>query len=83
MRLPNRSSTELQLQPHSGRTLHEPYLRTTARPAVSELGLSARADDKVIRVARTIADMESEPKIEPQHIEEAIQYRMLDRDVFN
>jgi len=37
----------------------------------------------VHRVARTIADMESEPKIEPQHIEEAIQYRMLDRDVFN
>jgi predicted ATP-dependent protease len=53
------------------------------RTAVSELGLSARAHDKVIRVARTIADMESEPKIEPQHIEEAIQYRMLDRDVFN
>ena len=53
------------------------------RTAVSELGLSARAHDKVIRVARTIADMESEAKIEPQHIEEAIQYRMLDRDVFN
>jgi magnesium chelatase family protein len=53
------------------------------RTAVSELGLSARAHDKVIRVARTIADMESEPKIEPQHIEEAIQYRMLDRDVFH
>ncbi|MCE2783310.1 MAG: hypothetical protein LW699_00340 [Pirellula sp.] len=54
-----------------------------ARSAVSELGLSARTHDKVIRVARTIADMESEAKIEPQHIEEAIQYRMLDRDVFN
>jgi predicted ATPase with chaperone activity len=83
MWLPNRSSPKQQLQPHSGRTLHESYLRTIARSAVSELGLSARTHDKVIRVARTIADMESEAKIEPQHIEEAIQYRMLDRDVFN
>ncbi|MEI6526606.1 MAG: YifB family Mg chelatase-like AAA ATPase, partial [Planctomycetota bacterium] len=52
------------------------------RTAVSELGLSARAHDKVIRVARTIADLENSPKIEPHHIEEAIQYRMLDRDIF-
>lgn len=53
------------------------------RSAVSELGLSARAHDKVVRVARTIADLEGLNIIEPHHLEEAIQFRMLDRDIFN
>ena len=53
------------------------------RSAVSELGLSARAHDKVVRVARTIADLEGLDIIEPHHLEEAIQFRMLDRDIFN
>ncbi|MFN7730838.1 MAG: YifB family Mg chelatase-like AAA ATPase, partial [Pirellula sp.] len=53
------------------------------RSAVSELGLSARAHDKVVRVARTIADLEGLEIIEPHHLEEAIQFRMLDRDIFN
>lgn len=52
------------------------------RAAVSEMGLSARAHDKIIRVARTIADLENAPEIEPHHIEEAINYRMLDRDLW-
>ncbi len=53
------------------------------RDAVTEMGLSARAHDKILRVARTIADLESSDAIESHHIEEAINYRMLDRDIFH
>jgi len=49
------------------------------RQAVSELGLSARAHDKVLRVARTIADLAGEPHVRAVHVCEAIQYRRLDR----
>ena len=48
--------------------------------SMNELGLSARAHDKILRVARTIADLENEPQIKPEHLNEAINYRMLDRD---
>jgi magnesium chelatase family protein len=51
------------------------------RQAVSELGLSARAHDKVLRVARTIADLAGAPSIEAMHLAEAIQYRRLDRSL--
>jgi magnesium chelatase family protein len=57
--------------------------RERMRAAVTDMGLSARAHDKILRVARTIADMESSDSIEPHHIEEAINYRMLDRDIFH
>ncbi|MEL7496536.1 MAG: hypothetical protein AAFN77_02935 [Planctomycetota bacterium] len=50
--------------------------------AVNEMGLSARAHDKVLRLARTIADLEASSVIEPHHLQEAINYRMLDRDVW-
>lgn len=49
------------------------------RQAYNELGLSARAHDKVIRISRTIADMEGERDIQTHHVAEAIQYRKLDR----
>jgi magnesium chelatase family protein len=49
------------------------------KQAVDELGLSARAYDKVRRVARTIADMEDAETISEAHLAEAIQYRLLDR----
>ncbi len=47
--------------------------------AMRELGLSARAYDKIRRVARTIADLEGSQRIESQHVGEAVQYRLLDR----
>ncbi len=49
------------------------------KQAMDELGLSARAYDKVRRVARTIADMDGSEKLAEQHLAEAIQYRLLDR----
>ncbi len=52
---------------------------TMLRHAIQEFGLSARAHDKILRVARTIADIEQLDNINPQHISEAIQYRKLDR----
>lgn len=49
------------------------------RQAMTELGLSARAYDKIRRLARTIADLEAAEAVQMHHLAEAVQYRLLDR----
>lgn len=51
------------------------------RTALNRMQLSARAYDKIRKVARTIADLDSSESIMPQHLAESIQYRSLDREI--
>jgi magnesium chelatase family protein len=59
-----------------------PEAQSLLKGAMEQLGLSARAHDKVLRVARTMADLEGSDEIQPQNIAEAVGFRSLDRSVW-
>jgi magnesium chelatase family protein len=60
----------------------KPESSNLLKGAMEELGLSARAHDRVLRVARTIADLDDSSEIQPHHVAEAVGYRTLDRSYF-
>ena len=51
--------------------------------AIDKFGLSARAYTRILKVARTIADLEGKENVEAPHLSEAIQYRSLDRNLIS
>lgn len=55
----------------------------TLEMAVRRLNLSARAHDRILRVARTIADLDKSSSVSAKHLAEAVQFRNLDRNYWN
>ncbi len=75
----NSRMTTRQLRKHCALV---PEGRQLLQTAMDELGLSARAHDRILRVARTIADLEGSEAIQQPHVIEAIGYRSLDRKLW-
>ncbi len=61
----------------------DPASQELLKNAMERIGQSARAYDKILKVARTIADLAGEERIRPEHLSEAVQYRSLDREFWN
>jgi magnesium chelatase family protein len=61
----------------------DPAGEHTLEMAVRRMGLSARAHDRILKVARTIADLSASPQVLPKHVAEAVQYRSLDRNYWS
>ncbi|HSE98205.1 MAG TPA: ATP-binding protein, partial [Blastocatellia bacterium] len=58
----------------------DPPSKTLLENCITRLGLSARAYDRILKVSRTLADLEGKEAISADHVSEAIQYRTLDRN---
>ena len=56
--------------------------RNLLKLAINDLNLSARAYDRILRVARTIADLAGDQRLQTPHLAEAIQFRTLDRQLW-
>ena len=81
-------STKMHCNAHMGAKQIKQFCKVTddvkdlLRAAISQLGLSARAYDRILKLARTIADLDAEADIQLSHVAEAIQYRALDRKLW-
>ena len=53
---------------------------TQLRTAITRLALSARAYHRILKIARTVADLDDAAELQPKHVSEAIQYRSLERE---
>jgi len=73
----NAQMTKNQLEAHC---FIDPAGKNLLKIAMERLNLSARAYDRILKVARTVADLGASDKIRPEHLAEAIQYRSLDRE---
>jgi len=75
----NGDMTHRQVRQHCALDKH---CQQMLQSSMDEMGLSARAHDKILRVTRTIADLAGAERIGPEHLNEAINYRMLDRQLW-